>query len=198
MRFYSSRENQIEDERRRKMAGVVEDGESISFDILMRDGQSGSVFLTDSTKAVDKGSASIDQRLRAEIERSAKARGEKPSEYLAALKPADVQRLIESVASKYVSEAGATGIASAFSMDSRITAGSANHSSVCAVTGRQVTSPNPRYQAITDQLAAEAAVKRAMNDAAVTESVARLGRTLPTHRTAARVLIDAMRDARYR
>ncbi len=53
MEFFSSRENQLDAERRRRKSGTIADGERVSFDLLMRDGSSGSTFLTDSVTLTD-------------------------------------------------------------------------------------------------------------------------------------------------
>ena|GEM_PF-3778938 len=52
MQFFTSRQVDLEDERRRK-AGTLKNGERVSFDLLMRDGSSSSTFLTDSVTLTD-------------------------------------------------------------------------------------------------------------------------------------------------
>jgi hypothetical protein len=93
---------------------VVDDGEAVHMNIALMDAASpNAIYLTD---AADPPK-SIDEALKLEIASAAKAQGQKPSEWLATQTPKDMERLIESVARKFVSAAGAAGVAGVFQMD---------------------------------------------------------------------------------
>lgn len=94
---------------------VLREGEYLGFDMAFMDAKpSASVFLTDAGKDAPN---SIDAALKAHVEQMAKGQNLKPSEYLAGMKPQDVEKMIADIAGKFVREAGGAGIASAFSFD---------------------------------------------------------------------------------
>ncbi len=101
----------LNDQRKRHPDGrVIEDGETLSFNIaLVRD-----------AATTDAARASIDETVKAAIEREAKLTNQKPADWLASADPRIIQRLIEGAARDHVAALGGEGIARGFALDSVI------------------------------------------------------------------------------
>lgn len=94
---------------------VLRDGCRVRMDIFMID-SAGRVQFRDAAAAPP----SIDEAIKAAIEQAAKNLNLKPSEYLASLAPAQLEKLINGVVTQAVQAAGGAGIAKAFALDAQM------------------------------------------------------------------------------
>lgn len=142
---------------------VLEDGEYLTFNILLRDALSiASPLMFDAAER-----QSLEESLKVEIQSAAELSGQKPSEWMASNTGPRLEKLIAGVVRTFVAGVSGDALASRLSLD----ASTANANALRAVTGRAPVPGGDRIREIHADAARSAAERRSANDAAVAAAI---------------------------